>query len=142
MNSFKHPALIFVILVSALSGTVASADSLVGVSSFLCSPGQVTACPLDEPCTTGSPWKFDVPRFIAFDLVAKTLSTTAASGLNRSTSIKNLTRENGLIILQGAELGRAFSFVINEATGVVSISVALDGKGVVGFGACTPTPVK
>ena len=76
------------------------------------------------------------------DLAAKTLSTTAASGENRSTPIKNLEREEGMIILQGYENGRAFSFVIAEEDGMASIAVARDGLSVAVFGACTPMPSK
>ncbi len=37
-----------------------------------------------------------------------------------------------------AEQGRAFSFVVVEETGMVSIAVARDGVTVSVFGACTP----
>ena len=63
------------------------------------------------------------------------------AGLGKITLTGVFARE-ALIILQGAEAGRAFSFTINEATGMASIAVARDGTGVVVFGACTPTPCK
>jgi hypothetical protein len=66
------------------------------------------------------------------------MSTTKASEESRSTPIKNLERDGDLIILQGAENGRAFSMIISESTGMVSIAVALADKGVVVSGACTP----
>jgi hypothetical protein len=139
MRSIKH----FVLVLLVVSTTsLATADELSGATSLLCSPWQVHHCPLDEPCTVGSPSKLNVPLFIVVDLNAKELRTTEASGENRATQIKHLERENGLITLQGVEMGRAFSFVISEETGMLSIGVALDGGGVVGFGACTPTPDK
>ena len=117
-----------------------SADDLTGAERFLCSAAQVTACYDDGECLTLPPWELNVPEFIEVDLGAGTLSTTAASGQNRSTPIKNFEREDGLIVLQGFENGRAFSFLITEKTGRASIAVARDGLGVSVFGACTPMP--
>ena len=48
--------------------------------------------------------------------------------------------EDGMIVIQGVERGRAFSFLIVEETGMVSIAVAREGEGILVFGACTPTP--
>jgi hypothetical protein len=78
---------------------------------------------------------------IQVDLGSKTLSTTEASGESRSTPIKSVEREEGLIFLQGIEKGRAFSFVIAEEDGMASVAVARDGLSVAVFGACTPMPV-
>ncbi len=118
----------------------AAADDLTAADSFLCSAAQATVCSADGSCTTEPPWKLDIPQFIEVDLEDKTLSTTEASGENRSTTIKNLEREEGLIVLQGYENGRAFSFVIAEEDGMASIAVARDGISVAVFGACTPMP--
>lgn len=46
-------------------------------------------------------------------------------------------RVEGLIYLQGIEGGRAFSFVIHEATGRLAAAIARDGLAVTVFGACT-----
>ena len=116
------------------------ADDLTGAGRFLCTASQATICSVDGECLTESTWNLDIPHFIQVDLQAKTLSTTKASGENRSTPIKNVEREDGLIILQGAENGRAFSFVIAEEDGMASIAVARDGLSVAVFGVCTPMP--
>ena len=84
------------------------------------------------------PWNLNIPQFLQLNLKDKTMSTTKASGENRATPIKTLTREGGQIYLQGLEGGRAFSFVINEESGLLSAGVATDGKVVSVFGACTP----
>jgi hypothetical protein len=76
--------------------------------------------------------------FLEIDLAQKRLNTTKASGENRTTEVKNLRREEGDIVLQGFEKGRAFSFVIDEATGLLSVAVAGNGFSVAVFGACTP----
>lgn len=120
----------------------ALADELTGADQILCSAAQATVCSIDGSCTSEPPWKLDIPQFIEVDLAQKTLSTTEASGENRSTSIKNLERDEGVIVLQGYENGRAFSFMIAEEDGMASIAVARDGLSVAVFGACTPMPQK
>ena len=122
-----------------IASTAVPADDLTGAKTFLCTAATVNACSSDGECTSGSAWNLNIPQFIEVDLAKKTLSTTKASGENRTTPIKNLEREDGLIILQGAEAGRAFSWVITEETGLATISVAIYGRGVVVCGACTPT---
>ncbi len=137
MNGIKRIALVATFL---LAPTLGMADNLSDSSSFLCTSVFASRCTPDGECEGGPAWNYNVPQFIEIDLNKKSMSTTKASGENRTTPIKNLEREDGLIILQGVQLGRAFSFVINEETGVASIAVALDGHGVIVSGACTPMP--
>lgn len=118
----------------------AAADDLSGAKSLLCSSSQGTVCSEDEGCETAPPWAWNIPSFIEVDLAGKSLNTTAASGENRSTPIRSVERADGKIFLQGTEGGRAFSFVIDEATGFVTVAVARDGFTVSVFGACTPKP--
>jgi len=135
ISRLKHvvPAVVFL-----LACTAVPADDLTGSDRFLCSGLQVTRCLPDGECESGLPWMLNVPQFILVDLNEKTLSTTEASGENRSSPFKNLEREESMIYLQGVEGGRAFSFVIAEETGLASIAVAMDGASVAAFAACTP----
>ena len=114
------------------------ADDLTGSSVLVCSAGHATRCFADGNCETGPPWNWDIPMFIEIDLDEKKLSTTAASGENRSTPVTTVVRDNGLIFLQGVEGGRAFSFVITEDTGFLSVGVATEGMALAVFGGCTP----
>jgi hypothetical protein len=124
----------------AAGATAARADDLTGADQLLCTAVQATKCTDDGDCTQDLPWNLNVPQFIQVDLKAKRLSTTKASGENRSTPIESLKREKGQIVLQGYEQGRAFSFVIDEATGMLSAAVAAQARAVVVFGACTTMP--
>ncbi len=127
-------------LAVALSATGLRADDLTGVEKLLCTAVQATSCLDGGECVVGPPWKLNVPQFIEVDLAGKRLSTTKASGENRTTPITQLTRQGGLIVLQGLENDRAFSWVIAEDTGRAAVAVATDGKAVAVFGACTPMP--
>jgi hypothetical protein len=136
-NRLSGSVLTLLILVAPAAAT---ADDLTGQQVFLCSSAQAALCTDYGDCDTFAPWDLNIPQFIEVNLKDKTLSTTKASGENRSTPIKNLQREDGQIFLQGVEAGRAFSFVINEKSGMMSVAVARDGKAVAVFGACTPMP--
>ncbi|HYV20896.1 MAG TPA: hypothetical protein VFC25_17920 [Verrucomicrobiae bacterium] len=124
-------------MVFLLAGALVRADDLTGAQQILCTAVQATKCAEEGDCYQDLPWNLNVPQFIQVDMVAKRLSTTKASGENRSTPIEYLKRTGGVIVLQGFEGGRAFSFVISEGTGMLSAAVAAEGKAVVVFGACT-----
>lgn len=114
------------------------ADDLTRSSKFLCAAVQATECREGGECGIDLPWNLNIPDFIEVDLDAKRLSTTQASGQNRATAIAHLSRADGFIVLQGFEMGRAFSFVIAEQTGRATVAVATGGRAVAVFAACTP----
>ena len=100
--------------------------------------GTVSHCIPDQPCTSGPPEGVNVPDFIEVDLRKKTLAATAASMENRTTSVQQLTRQDGFIYLQGLEYGRAFNMTISESTGDLVFMVATGGQAATMFGSCTP----
>lgn len=116
----------------------ARADDLAGATRFLCASVQATVCVEDGECVVDLPWNLNIPDFIEVDLEARTLGTTAASRLNRTTAIEHLSRSDGVIVFHGFEMERAFSWVISEATGRLTVAVATDGRSVAVFGSCTP----
>ena len=133
--------IVFVAVAAAAAvAPIALADDLTGQDRILCVAVQVTRCMESGTCTSELPWNLNIPQFIEIDLKTKTFSTTKASGENRSTEIRTLLREDNLLVLQGFEAGRAFSFVIHEPSGMASVAVARDGLTVSIFGSCTPMP--
>ena len=127
-------------LVLALVSAPGLAEDLTGANQLLCSAGVVVVCADDGLCDRLAPADLRIPQFVEVDLVKKRLSTTKASGENRTTDIASLQRNEGRIILQGLQKGRAFSFVIDEESGAITAAVAADGLTVTVFGSCTPTP--
>jgi hypothetical protein len=125
-------------VVLMLLGRAVSADDLTNVSHLLCVPVQATLCTEDGECAVELPWNVNIPQFIEVDLEAGRLATTEASGENRQTPIEHLRRVDGNIVFHGFEMGRAFSWVIDEASGRVTAAIATDGISVAIFGACTP----
>lgn len=120
-----------------LCSSIAVADNLEGVDQLICSSGQAQICLETGSCYAAPPWELSIPDFVLIDLKKRVVATTKASGQNRSTEFSRVDRIDGLINLQGIEGGRAFSFVIHEATGRLTAAIARDGLTVTVFGACT-----
>ena len=119
----------------------AFADDLTKSDKLLCAAAEITVCfELDE-CYPVVAEEIDMPTFVVVDLKTKQLLTTKASRENRSTAVATVARENGRIYLQGIERGRAYSFVINEETGHLTVAVSRDGLSVSVFGACTDADI-
>lgn len=129
--------LIAILLLAASPALVA--DDLTGANRFLCSVVTVGRCDADG-CETSTPDDATIPQFVIVDLGAKLLSTTPASGQNRTTPIESLRRDGGLIVLQGLQNGRAFSFVISEKSGNASVAIAREELVLAVSAACTPVP--
>ena len=121
-----------------LLSTAAFADDLTGSERFLCSAETLTACTEDGACFNENPAAFDVPDFVEVDLQKKRISTTKASGMDRSSDVATFLRNGGRIVLQGVQGDRAYSLIIVEDTGILTASIAFDGFSLGIFGACTP----
>ncbi len=132
-----------IVLISAftLVASAAFADNIENTDRLLCSTSRIIVCFEDGECIDAHPWELNIPQFVVIDAKKMTLSTTKASGENRSTPIRTLQRDNGKLILQGIEQGRAFGFVIDEVSGLLTASVARDGLAVSVFGACTDADI-
>ena len=130
--------LAFILALLTLHAHVVGADDLTGASTFLCAGIQATECLEGGECGIDLPRNLNMPAFVEIDLDAKLLRTTVASGENRSTPITALSREEGSIFLQGHEMGKGFTFVIDEQSGQVTVAIAAKGRAVIVFGNCTP----
>ncbi len=79
-------------MILALGGQAVWADDITGQDRFICSIGDVTMCNMDWECEIGSPYQFNIPDFIVFDLEAGLLKTTEASQENRQTPILSVSQ--------------------------------------------------
>jgi hypothetical protein len=124
-------------LLVVLGGCVAAgAADFDGSHQLLCAPTDVAQCDAAARCERVSPSEVDLPSFLRVDFKKKAIRNLEPP--ERSTPIENIRSADGLTVLQGAENGRAWSLVIDQATGRLTGSVA-DGEGAFAvFGACTP----
>ena len=132
-----------IVLISAftLVASATFADNIENTDRLLCSTSRIIVCFEDGECVDAHPWELNIPQFVVIDAKKMTLSTTKASGENRVTPIRTLKRDNGKMIIQGIEQERAFGFVIDEASGLLTATVARDGLAVSVFGACTDADI-
>ena len=124
-----------------LACSIAMSENLEGTDELLCAAANAQICFENGECFPVAPWELSIPDFVVIDTKGKTVSTTKASGENRSTPIRTLEREDLTIFLQGVEAGRAFSFSIDEQTGLLTVAVSRDGLTVSVFGACTDSDI-
>lgn len=129
----------YLLVLAGLAGTTdARGDNIEGADRVLCTSVRTTECFANGICIEGEPEQWNVPRFVQVDLEKQIMSTTKASGEDRSTPIEILKREEDRVLIQGTDLGRAFSVVLNPITGLASTGIALDGNVVAVFSYCTP----
>jgi hypothetical protein len=114
------------------------ADDVTGSDSLLCYGLSAARCETGEACESVAPWKLNIPDFVKLDLKGKRLQTTATSNEKRETPLQTVQRSNGTILIQGSQGERAFSWLISEASGEGTLSVAAQGQGVTIFTVCTP----
>ena len=138
---FRHPSERTLKLVTGLVGLLycgaVFADDVTGSDSLLCYGLSAARCQTGEACQSMEPWKLNIPDFVRLDLRAKRIQTTATSSENRETPMQTVQRANGTISIQGSQGERLFSWLISEASGEGTLSVAGHGQGVTVFTVCT-----
>ena len=120
---------------------IAMAENLEGADELLCAAGHAQICFENGECFSVAPWELSIPDFVVIDTKKKSVSTTKASGQNRSSPFSSVEKSDGTIYLQGMEGNRTFSFVIEESSGHMTVAVVRDGFSVTVFGVCTHTDV-
>jgi hypothetical protein len=119
-----------------------TAGDLGMTSEFLCAPSWAVSCSADHVCETGEATEWNIPAFVVADLTRKTLSTPGVVSDGRTTPIESVRSEDGLVFIQGHELGRAFSLVVSESTGKLSGSITTENLTIAVFGKCTRLPTE
>jgi hypothetical protein len=128
--------------IGLVASGVALADNLAGADRLLCAPEQIMICVEDADCYPAHAAELGVPDFIIVDLKDKKMQTTKSSAQTRTTAFSSVSRSSGKVFLQGIDNGRAFSFVINELTGSLTVALSRDGVAVAVFGSCTNAKVE
>ena len=130
----KCAALVVVLLVAPLG--VSLAGDFDGSEKLRCVPTDASECLGAGECARVMVEEINIPRWISVDFKKKKLSGTDSDGEDESTAIENVRVNDGQTILQGAEGGRAWSMVIDQTTGDLTVAIAGDETGFVLFGVC------
>ena len=128
--------LMMVATLAGLSGQ-AVADGMDGKMPVICATNEVFDCGPNVDCVKDTPDVVNLPRFIRLDFAAKKAFTKRQDGEERTAEITSQQVADGTVILQGIQLDHAWSLVISQATGDMSLTIAGDAVGFVIFGSCT-----
>ncbi len=115
----------------------AMAGDVTGAKKLICAPVAVVECGVGGSCDRGTAASINFPQFIWIDLEKRLALGEASDGKKRTSKIMNVVDSEGSMILQGAQLGRGWSAVINKATGKFVVTTSGTDFAFVVFGSCT-----
>jgi hypothetical protein len=113
---------------------VAAAGKYDGSVPLVCVPLAVTECGAEGECQKGTPQSVNLPQFFRVDFKTMTVRAVEES---RESTIKNVDRVNGHMILQGVQGQLGWTLIISEDMGQMSATIAGPGEGYLIFGTCT-----
>jgi len=125
----------FVLLMSA---SAVKATDFDGSRALLMAVIDIIECHPGGVCEEVTPQEARLPRFLEIDFDKKEISEVGDNQDERRTAIQNITKGEGVLILQGAQNGRGWSLTISEASGDAVAAISDPLSGFVLFGACTP----
>ena len=104
---------------------------------MICAAAEAVVCSKDGECFRGSVDKVNLPLFFKIDLEGKKIFSLTESGQIRTSPILSVSKDNGIVVLQGAEVGSGWSAVIQEVDGTMTLTTSKGDTGFIVFGACT-----
>jgi hypothetical protein len=115
-----------------LSGACAWAGDFDGSKPLLCATLEGHACDPGFACERALPTDLGAPRFLSIDFNKKIIS-----GPIRTTPIVSMNKAQGQILMQGTELGYAWTVVLDTSDGEITLTLANRNDALVLFGDCT-----
>ena len=107
-----------------------------GSKNLVCAVTVTHECLAMGGCLSGTAESIDIPQFVEIDFENKSIRSLAGVEPVRNTTIARSARADGKLVLQGMQRGRAWSLVLNEASGKIVLTATDDQFGFVVFGAC------
>jgi hypothetical protein len=118
---------------AAASGAQAAlAGNFDGSTPLICATVQAMDCSMGEDCTRGLAADIGAPTFLRIDFAKK-----AMIGPQRTSPIQLMEANEQQLLLQGTELGFAWSVALDKSTGEMSATLVNRDGAFVLFGACT-----
>lgn len=132
MTRLRRTALAAVSAALLCSTAVFGAD-FDGSTRLICATVDAHACDPGEACLRGLPDDLGLPRFMRIDFAAKTIA-----GPKRTTQIRYMDASADQILMQGTELGYAWTVVLDKVDGAISMTLVSRDDAFTAFGYCTP----
>jgi hypothetical protein len=129
MTRFLHLAVALALLTA---GTVSAGD-FDGSKLLICASVEAMDCAPGEACTKGRPHDIGAPSFLRIDFTQKMII-----GPKRTTPIVFLDKSDEQILLQGTELGYAWTLALDQENGTMTMTMVNHEEVFVLFGSCTP----
>jgi hypothetical protein len=104
-----------------------------GSKPLLCATIDAHSCDPGQVCARGLPADFGVPQFLRIDFAKQVVT-----GPERTTPIRFMESGQSQILLQGMELGFAWTISLDRMDGTMTLSLVNREDAFVLFGACTP----
>ena len=124
---------ILILSIAFLGAGPASAGDFDGSKLLICAPVEAIDCAPGETCRKGAPADSGLPSFIRIDI-----AKMVVIGPKRTTPIVSIEKSEQQILLQGTELGFAWTIALDQDSGEMSGSFVNREEVFVLFGSCTP----
>jgi hypothetical protein len=119
--------------VCGLASACVSASDFDGSKALLCATVDAHACGAGENCLRALPVELGVPKFLRIDFAKKTIA-----GPQRTTPIRWIETGQSQILMEGTELGLAWSIALDKMDGTLTVTLVDREDALVLFGDCTP----
>ena len=119
-----------------LAATAVSAQGVDVSKPIICAATEVVGCETSGNCVRDTPDGFNLPVIFKIDLANKVAESVRAGGEQRSSAIASVADVRGVSILQGTDEAVAWSLVMDQATGRMTVASAHDGIAYSVFGTC------
>jgi hypothetical protein len=133
MTRLRRTALAAASAALLCSTTAVSGADFDGSKRLICATVDAHACDPGEACLRGLPDDIGVPRFMRIDFAGKTIA-----GPKRTTQIRYIDTSADQVLMQGTELGYAWTVVLDKADGSMSMTLVSRDDTFAVFGYCTP----
>jgi hypothetical protein len=107
-----------------------------GSKPLLCAIHDADECIEDGPCLDGDADDVRLPAFVRIDVKGKKIMILDDGREDEVTTIQNVSKSDGALVIQGVEGGRGWTYLINAA-GETVLTVSGDGVAWAAFGDCT-----
>jgi hypothetical protein len=104
-----------------------------GSKPLICATVDAHACDPGEVCLRGLPDSIGIPEFMRIDFAKKTIA-----GPKRTTQIRYMDKSADQVLLQGTELGYAWTIALDTADGSMTLTLVSRDDAFTVFGYCTP----
>jgi hypothetical protein len=125
--------LYIVAALALMTSGAAAAGDFDGSKLLICAPVEAMDCVPGEGCSKERPEDVGAPNFLRIDFANKVIV-----GPKQTTPILLMDKSDNQLLLQGKELGYAWTLVLDQESGMMTVTLVNREAAFVLFGPCTP----